>query len=608
MLYFHCIFYPFGGAMIAINLSRAPLAACAIAALLAFAGASHSSAAELKYASQGDHWTPAERTEFYSLDQGARIMPLAWFKALQRVDGSHFLDDKMIRYGYLPNPNSAAGLPVGFLVASEGGVNTLSMTCAACHTRQIDVGDVSWRVDGGPAIVNVQALFSDIDKAVDKVVNDAPAFAEFAKQVLGDHSTEAERNLLHKEVADWFKPYHTLMEKALPPQGWGVGRLDAVSMIFNRVSGLDIGPAPDHIVKENIAVANAPVRYPFLWNAPIQDMTQWPGFAKNGDDILGLARNVGEVYGVFGVFHPRKDRFYPDGVEYLDGSSLNFPGLMRLETLIRQIEPPKWPWALDAKLVDAGKTIYDRECGANCHEINTKDAAKRLCAKVTWKTPIQDVGTDVAEYQVLGRVADTGVLEGQRIPLPPFTEKLKRKGEKQINILTVAVVQSILRAPLHFKDIGLYEPLLRECLENQSENPRVTKQALKENFLEVIKESLIAIYRNPEEKVPPAYESRVMEGIWAAAPYLHNGSVPTLADLLKKPADRPASFKVGPAYDIENVGLAKEQTKFDDTYTTTASCDPKNRDASGNSRCGHDFGTGLSDPDKKALLEYLKSL
>ena len=99
-----------------------------------------------------------------------------------------------------------------------------------------------------------------------------------------------------------------------------------------------------------------------------------------------------------------------------------------------------------------------------------------------------------------------------------------------------------------------------------------------------------------------------MQGIWAAAPYLHNGSVPTLADLLKKPADRPASFKVGPAYDIENVGLAKEQTKFDDTYATTASCDPKNRDASGNSRCGHDFGTSLSDPDKKALLEYLKSL
>lgn len=593
--------------MIANKALRTPLRAhIAAAALLALAAANPASAAELNYANQGDHWTPAERTEFYSLDQGSRIMPLDWFKALKRPDGSHFLDDGMTRYGYLRNPDSAAGLPVGFLVAPES--KTLSMTCSACHTRQIDVGGVSWRIDGGPAIVDIQHFFADIDTSVDKVVNDAPTFAQFAKQVLGQHATELERKLLHKQVQDWFKPYHVLMTESLPPEGWGVGRLDAVSMIFNRVSGLDIGTSPDHIIKENIKRANAPVRYPFLWNAPVQDMTQWPGFAKNGNDILGLARNVGEVYGVFGVFHPRKDFLYPDGVEYLSGSSLNMPGLMRLETLIRQIEPPKWQWAVDKGLADAGKKIYDRECGANCHEINTKDAAKRVCAKFTWRTPIQDVGTDVAEYGVLERVGKTGVLDGQLLPKPPFNQRLKRDGESQINILTVAVVQSILRAPIHFRDIALYEPLLRECLNNGSDRADVTAQALRENFLGVIGKSLATLYQKPEEKTPPAYEARVMQGIWAAAPYLHNGSVPTLADLLKKPADRPASFKVGPAYDIENVGLAKEQTKFDDTYTTTASCDPKNRDASGNSRCGHDFGTSLSDPDKKALLEYLKSL
>jgi len=594
--------------MIAKSL-RAPLKArVAAAALLALAAANSSSAAELKYSDQGAHWTPAERREFYSLDQGARIIPLDWFKALKRSDGSHFLDDGMTRYGYLPNPDNADGLPVGFLVASEGGVDTLSMTCAACHTRQIDVGNVSWRVDGGPAIVDIQKFFADVDASVDKALNDTPTFAEFAKQVLGPNATDQERKLLHKQAADWFTPYHTLMKESLPPAGWGVGRLDAVSMIFNRVSGLDIGTGPDHIIKENIKRANAPVRYPFIWNAPVQDMTQWPGFAENGDKILGLARNVGEVYGVFGVFHPRKDRWFPDGVEYLDGSSLNMPGLMRLETLVRKIEPPKWQWSIDKGLADAGKKIYDRECGANCHEINTKDAAKRLCAKFTWKTPIKDVGTDVAEYGVLGRVGNSGVLENQLIPKPPFTQRLKGKDEKLFNILTVAVVQSILRAPIHFKDIRLYEPLLRECLETQAGQPEATSQALKENFVGVIKKSLAELYRDPDQKVPPAYEARVMEGIWAAAPYLHNGSVPTLADLLKKPADRPPSFKVGPAYDIENVGLAKDQTRFDYTYTTTASCDPKSRDASGNSRCGHDFGTSLPESDKKALLEYLKSL
>ena len=51
-------------------------------------------------------------------------------------------------------------------------------------------------------------------------------------------------------------------------------------MIFNR------------LIPGNIQKAAAPVRYPFLWNAAIQDHTQWPGFAGNGDTILSLARNL----------------------------------------------------------------------------------------------------------------------------------------------------------------------------------------------------------------------------------------------------------------------------------------------------------------------------
>ena len=101
-----------------------------------------------------------------------------------------------------------------------------------------------------------------------------------------------------------------------------------------------------------------------------------------------------------------------------------------------------------------------------------------------------------------------------------------------------------------------------------------------------------------------AFESRVLQGIWATAPYLHNGSVPTLADLLKPVKDRPISFKVGPSYDLKKIGLSTNQTKFDYTLKTT-DCDDRN---SGNSRCGHEYGTQLTADEKKALLEYLKIL
>ena len=66
--------------------------------------------------------------------------------------------------------------------------------------------------------------------------------------------------------------------------------------------------------------------------------------------------------------------------------------------------------------------------------------------------------------------------------------------------------------------------------------------------------------RSPGAQRCRAYESRVLQGIWAAAPYLHNGSVPTLAQLLTPAAQRVASFKVGPNYDTVNIGLAAKQT------------------------------------------------
>jgi hypothetical protein len=108
----------------------------------------------------------------------------------------------------------------------------------------------------------------------------------------------------------------------------------------------------------------------------------------------------------------------------------------------------------------------------------------------------------------------------------------------------------------------------------------------------------------PPPPVRGAYEARVMQGIWATAPYLHNGSVPSLAELLKPAAQRVNQFKIGPAYDITNVGLAIDQSAFEQTMVAT-DCSNLN---SGNSNCGHEFGTQLSPEEKEALLEYLKSL
>src|SRR5947208_3403312 len=89
------------------------------------------------YTDQRPRWTAASRADFYTRDQGSRIMPFAWLRALKQADGSDFLADSLARYGYLPNPGNANGLPVGFTSSGPAGIRTVGMTCSACHTREI---------------------------------------------------------------------------------------------------------------------------------------------------------------------------------------------------------------------------------------------------------------------------------------------------------------------------------------------------------------------------------------------------------------------------------------------------------------------------------------
>lgn len=350
----------------------------ATALLLVIFAPCSSTAAPPVITDQGSHWTVSTQEKYYTQDQGSRIMPLKWITALKQENGALFLADSLSRYGYLPNSNNTeTSLPVGFTVAEENGEKVIGMNCSACHTRQIEVSGTAYRIDGGPAITDMQSFLSDLHKAVNTILNNTAAFTEFSHTVLGPTASKQDEEKLHTDVATWFEPFDALIQRSLPTESpWGPSRLDAVSMIFNRVTGLDIGTAPNHIILENIKRADVPARYPFIWNAPIQDTTQWPGFAPNGNRLFGLSRNLGEVFGVFADFHPKKDAARLLKINYVDHNSANFHGLNKLESLIKKIGPPKWPWKLDASLVAAGEKVFnkkdpaeDNESCADCHGI-----------------------------------------------------------------------------------------------------------------------------------------------------------------------------------------------------------------------------------------------
>jgi hypothetical protein len=100
------------------------------------------------------------------------------------------------------------------------------------------------------------------------------------------------------------------------------------------------------------------------------------------------------------------------------------------------------------------------------------------------------------------------------------------------------------------------------------------------------------------------YANMPLDGIWLRAPYLHNGSVPTLKDLLEVPENRQKEFYRGyDVFDGEKVGfvsdVAEEDGKQYFKYDTTLP---------GNSNSGHLYGTELSPEEKDALVEYMKKL
>jgi hypothetical protein len=312
------------------------------------------------------------------------------------------------------------------------------------------------------------------------------------------------------------------------------------------------------------------------------------------------------VFGVFAVFHPKKDDTRLLKINYVDNNSANFHGLNKLESLIKKIGPPKWPWKFDQALAAEGEKVFnkkdpneDNESCADCHGI--KKGKLRSLTHKTWATPLIDVGTDSREVNLLSSQVKTGVLEGTAI----FSNKPPLKAvDSAFSVLGAVVSGAILQ---HYLPVELSEK--DQKIKSKSDQLLTKFKSEVDNLEDVgdlgSLDDLKDAYKIPAATTPNyPYEARVMQGIWAAAPYLHNGSVPTLTELLTPSAKRVSEFKVGPAYDIEKVGLATNQTKFNFTLKTT-DCSDRN---SGNSRCGHDYGTTFSDKEKKALLEYLKNL
>ena len=573
-------------------------------AILAAPAAAFAQSGAPQYLDQG--WDDAARQAFYSTGQGSHMIPYDWFKALRRIDVDQpFGGDQLQRYGYIVNEKAPNGLPIGFVTDVASG--DLGMTCAACHTGQIEYVKngvtQQLRIDGAPATANFQLFLTDLTTAARATLNDANRFDQFAHAVLGSQHSAASADALKSKFSDWITQFGSFMDKSLPTTSpWGPARLDAFGMIFNRVAGKDLN------IPDNIKLADAPVSYPFLWNASKQDKTQWNGGVPNGLYIHALGRNSGEVFGVFADFAPTSLSSLPGAPPLIDysKSSVNLRNLQFLEEKIVDLQAPKWPFALDNDLAAKGKVLFEANCSKSCHE---EAASKDVPG--AWLTPVLAAGTDSRMFDNASkRTSQSGILKGSLVPVVPIA--LLDDQAKTHDILATAVVGSLLNDvfPVPNPASGVWLAVqkdLRVLFPPLKDTPMpllLLNPAVVGTLKTKIDTQLTNMFKPPNADPKPAYESRVLYGIWATAPYLHNGSVPSLWELLLPPTRRSPSFMVGSKkYDADNVGYVTTETPYKDgTLIVGAGAQP------GNSNAGHDYTQKLTDDDRKALLEYLKTL
>lgn len=391
---------------------------------------------------------------------------------------------------------------------------------------------------------------------------------------------------------------------------------------------------------------NAPVSYPFLWDTTHSDYVQWNGLASNaGPGPLG--RNVGEVTGVFATLDwtahkpwyaaldiPARVSGQENKSEIIKfKSSADLINLQRLEAHLQSLSSPKWPedilGEIDTSLADKGQVLYAEYC-QSCHElIDPKNWDRIIIAQMA---SLDMVKTDpaMAENSVFYAGSSGNFKHTYQ---DQDVGKIIIPEEAPVAVLLTQATRGVVATPdadkgwirrqldwLYIMGMSFFHNDIKASVKSGDYEPDTTASPFN---------SLLS------------YKARPLNGIWATAPYLHNGSVPTMYDLLlpacsaaaddeeslsgseidvdlpEAPAElepaecRPNEFMVG-SREFDPVKMGFKSEGYDGFRFVT--------DRRGNLNTGHEYAAGVTPrPDgrvlppmthseRMALIEFIKTL
>ena len=591
---------------------------------------------QVVYLNQG--WSDADRQTYYYTPQGTSMhgVRYSWFVHLERpFVRTRLADpDHMRSLNFIVDPPTNANpdaLPVGFAKRYDEQFhdNVVDITCAACHTGQLHFTQngktTAIRIDGGEAMtaftdVKAGSFQAELVSSIFETLLNPFKFNRFASRVLGPKSW----NLIDRFVL-WRNLASVSGELAKVSVGssaiWrypvqeGYGRTDALGRIANVVFG-------DHISRANFHTGNAPVSYPYLWNIWKFNWEQY-----NASVSQPMARNVGEAMGVGATMKFRDGFGHPIPEPERYNTTISFNNLYHIESTLQNLKPPRWPEDILGKINEAsalrGQQLFQAYC-VKCHGphvasevLKASTSPLRTASDPMWTIEgvnVNYIGTDpTAANNFVANSVDltpTGItldeakavlkveLEQEKDREAALIPALEQKiascksaacdaatlnemtyelGYAQKNQLTEQGIANLLD-PIRMQKVngGFALSILDGKIRQQyyaAHNISAAQQAVLNGF-----DTL------DTPQVAAAYKPRPLEGVWATPPFLHNGSVPNLYELLSPVSERQKRFFVG-RLDFEPIVVGYA------TQPVDGSSDGFWMDTSipGNENTGHEF-------------------
>jgi mono/diheme cytochrome c family protein len=549
--------------------------------------------------------TAADRDRFYHLTMGSEIVPLAWLRALESIStGQPFLDNAE-RFGLIPDPDSDDSLPVGLTAAPSKDARfagkMVGFNCAACHTGEMTCHGKTVRIDGGASLFDAEAFTKDLLVSLIATLKSPEKLVAFVKRQLQEPEYAAAKPAAHRLLSGdnlaalekAFAKLHQEEQKSLKSLAIDIDmqlhddRAAAQAKLRELIGTIDLGDLPETIAADLKGDAAAVRETLTHLVETMRLMKARLDFAKKAAALGKL--QLENTHGGPG----RVDDFGAARVLLFDikyAQAMNAPCSVPHLWGAAKIKWSDYDGSTQSTLERsvatalAGGAVFDPTTYQSTVSLRNLGELEALSAKITAPAWPEDVFGKIDRAK-----AERGAVHFKehcaKCHGPPdllFDRKAIGTDPQRLLNYAVPLGKRSFAAAVQ-AETGKY-------VARAAKDDKVSAQEL-EKFRAGHKN----IWRTTNK-----YAARPLAAIWATPPYLHNGSVPTIYDLLLPANQRPKTFPLGQRdYDPVKLG-----------YVTAIKGEPIFRlDTSiiGNRNVGHEYGTTLSDEQRYELIEFLKA-